>query len=228
MKSSTEGGVCSWTIVRPQFLHFGQITLIINHSFKAANHTKRHFHSNSARPYIQQCGVQFFMNRGYITCIAEPHTILHICVFLFSILGNAVNTKRGNSLRYMIKTKYQKFKSIPQVNWDQGWLCGMVFKDFKCTKSQKQNTKCRNTEIQIAKKKNTQAQWLGAAKHTVVRDAWCQVHSLTSRQHDLYHGSSLSISDHYHYPNQQLNYLISLTKYGHGTTIISVFYLRFF
>ena len=92
------------------------------------------------------------------------------------------------------------------------------------------------TKIQIAKiqkytlqkKKNTQAQWLGAAKHTVVRDAWCQVHSLTSRQHDLYHGSSLSISDHYHYPNQQLNYLISLTKYGHGTTIISVFYFRFF
>ena len=112
VKSSTEGGVCSWTIVRPQFLHFGQITLIINHSFKAANHTKRHFHSNSARPYIQQ----FFMNRGYITCIAGPHTILHICVFLFSIMGNAVNTKHGNSMRYMIKTKYQKFKSIPQVN----------------------------------------------------------------------------------------------------------------
>ena len=99
MKSSTEGGVCSWTIVRPQFLHFGQITLIINHSFKAANHTKRHFHSNSARPYIQQCGVQFFMNRGYITCIAEPHTILHICVFLFSILGNAVNTKGRHQLK---------------------------------------------------------------------------------------------------------------------------------
>ena len=107
VKSSTEGGVCSWTIVRPQFLHFGQITLIINHSFKAANHTKRHFHSNSARPYIQQCGVQLFMNRGYITCIAESHTILHICVFLFSILGNAVNTKHGNSMRHMIKTKYQ-------------------------------------------------------------------------------------------------------------------------
>ena len=68
---------------------------------------------------------------------------------------------------------------------------------------------------------------MGAAKHTVVRDAWCQVYSLTSRQHDLYHGSSLSISDHYHYPNQQLNYLISLTKCVHGTTIISVFYLRF-